>query len=152
MDGINDTFNDTFNVTMYAVQLLSEAYNFCYVNLKKSNIPLPAPDQVMSMAKTSVSYTLSHSPAAIQQVYSLFSEIVVQSNFMGVFLSLLILYIFYCIVMATFRWFYRLIFGFVRFSLMVCSLAGFLYLIRNQLFPTTLTSEQATRSYDQYTN
>lgn len=132
---------------MYAVQLLSEAYNFCYVNLKKSNIQLPAPDQVISLAKNTVSYSLSHSPVAIQNVYNVFSEIVIQSNFMGVFLSLFILYIIYRTVMAMFRWFYRIIYGFVRFSLMVLLLGGFLYMARFQLFATP-TEEHATHSYD----
>jgi hypothetical protein len=144
---IMDGFNDTFNATMYAVQLISEVYTFCYVNLQKSNIPLPAPDQVMSTVKATVSYILSYLPAAIQEAYSALSKIVVQSNFVGVFLSLLILYIAYCVVMATLHMFYRLIYGFVRFSLMVFLLGALLYIVRYQLIATTSTNEHVTKSY-----
>lgn len=143
-----DSLNNSFNVTMQAMQLISEAYTFCYVNLKKSNIPLPAPEQVLTVTRTIVSYILTHSPSFVRQLYGVVSQLVIESNFMGIFLSLVILYAFYCIIMASLRWIYRLLYGFVRFSLILFVLGGGVYLIHLYLLNnTTPTDNDTTKSF-----
>lgn len=142
-----DNFNNSFNVTMQAFQLISEAYTFCYVNLQKSNIPMPAPEQVLSTLRSTVSYILSNSPSFVRQMYSMISQMVVESNFMGIFLSLVILYIFYCLILGTFRWIYRLIYGFVRFSVIFLAIAAALYFTHMHMTNSTATHEETTRSY-----
>ncbi|KAI7903595.1 uncharacterized protein BX663DRAFT_507023 [Cokeromyces recurvatus] len=136
-----------FNVTMQAFQLFSEVYSFCYTNLKELNIPLPEPNQVLPTIKSITNHVLNVSPSFVQELYKLVSSVVVQSNMMGIFLSLVILYIFYCLLLGTFRWMYRLFYGFVRFSLIVLTISGILYMIHINLYNTSSTNERITRSY-----
>lgn len=149
MEGLNSTYN----VTMQAFQYLTQAYTYCYVQLKEANINLPAPDQVVSVTTSTISYILSHSPSFVRQLYSTLSQLPIESNFMTVFLLLVILYIIYCFVMATFRWVYRLLYGFVRFSFIIALLASILYVVQQYLegaalFPGSSTAEkQETRSF-----
>ncbi|KAI9484149.1 MAG: hypothetical protein EXX96DRAFT_561067 [Benjaminiella poitrasii] len=125
-----------FNMTMQAFHLLSEVYSFCYTNLKDLNLPLPEPDHVVPLLRSILSTILSNSPSVVRQLYNTLSHVIVQSNFMGIFLSLAILYGFYCLLMATFRWMYRLVYGFVRFSLIVLTISGILYAIHINLNTT----------------
>ncbi|KAK4513667.1 uncharacterized protein ATC70_005671 [Mucor velutinosus] len=142
-----DNFNNSLNVTMQAFQLISEAYTFCYVNLQKSNIPLPAPEQVLSATRTTVSYILSNSPSFIRQLYGMISQMAIESNFMGIFLSLIIMYAFYCLILGMFRWIYRLVYGFVRFSLILAVIGAAVYFAHMYLSSSTTTSEETTKSY-----
>ncbi|KAG2235933.1 hypothetical protein BDF21DRAFT_425529 [Thamnidium elegans] len=149
MEGINDTLN----VTMQAIQYLSQAYTFCYLQLKDANIPLPAPDQVFGITTSAVSYILSHSPSFIQKMYSVLAQSVKESNFMTIFLLLVIVYIFYCSVVATFRWIYRLLFGFVRFTFLAALVVSIAYVVQQYLagaalFPASGTSDKpGTKSF-----
>lgn len=142
-----DNFNNSFNVTMQAFQLISEAYTFCYVNLQKSNIPLPAPEQVLSATRTTVSYILSNSPSFVRQLYGIISQMITESNIMGIFFSLIILYTFYCLIMGMFKWIYRLIYGFVRFSLILLVIGAGLYFTHIYMFDSTATHKETTKSY-----
>ncbi|KAI8643098.1 hypothetical protein BD408DRAFT_415575 [Parasitella parasitica] len=142
-----DNFNNSFNVTLQAFQLISEAYTFCYVNLQKSNIPLPAPEQVMATARTAVSYILSSSPAFVRQLYGMISQMIIESNITGIFLSLVILYIFYCMIMGIFKWIYRLVYGFVRFSMILILIGTGLYFAHLYIFNNTSTLTETTKSY-----
>ncbi|CEP20130.1 hypothetical protein [Parasitella parasitica] len=142
-----DNFNNSFNVTMQALQLISEAYTFCYVNLQKSNIPLPAPDQVMATARTTVSYILSNSPAFIRQLYGMISQMIIESNIMGILLLLVILYVFYCVIMGIFKWIYRLVYGFVRFSVILLLIGTGLYFANMYISNSTSTFTETTKSY-----
>ncbi|KAI9359756.1 hypothetical protein BD770DRAFT_385447 [Pilaira anomala] len=138
--------NETLNVTVQAIQLLTQVYTFCYQHLKEANIQLPAPDQIFSVTTSTISYLLSHSPPFIQQLYSILSDSVKESNFMTIFLLLVIAYMIYCTVLATFRWVYRLLFGFVRFSFLIAVVASLVYVVQQYmagaaLFPTSSSTE-----------
>lgn len=134
-----DGFNNTFNVTMQAFQLIGEVYNFCYINLQKSNIPIPPLEQVLSTSRSILTYIMSNSPGYIQQLYKTMSQIAIQSNMVGIFLTLLVLYIVYCLLLATMRWMYRLVYGFVKFSLIVLSIFGIAYFAHLQWLNNNIT-------------
>jgi hypothetical protein len=147
-----ENLNDTFNITMQAFQYFTQAYTYCYVNLKEVNITLPPPDQVISVTASTISYILSHSPSFVRQLYSALSQLPIESNFMTIFLLLVILYIFYCFIMATLRWVYRLLYGFVRFSFIIALLASVIYVVQQYLagvalIPGSTTTHKETKSF-----
>jgi hypothetical protein len=150
---IMEGFNSTFNVTMQAYQYLTQAYTYCYIHLKEANINLPAPDQVISVTASTISYILSHSPSFVRQLYATLSQLPIENNFMTIFLLLVILYVIYCSVMATFRWMYRLLYGFVRFSFFIALFASIIYVVQQYvagaaLFPGSATTDkQETKSF-----
>jgi hypothetical protein len=142
-------FNDSYNVTLQAFQYLTQAYTFCYLQLKEANITLPAPEQVISVTTSTISYILLHSPSFIQQLLTTFSQLPIESNFFTIILLLIIVYMIYCFIMATFRWVYRLVFGFVRFSFFLALVASIIYVVQQYLagaalFPGTATSNNQT--------
>lgn len=142
-------FNDSYNVTLQAFQYLTQAYTFCYLQLKEANITLPAPEQVISVTTSTISYILLHSPSFIQQLFTTFSQLPIESNFFTIILLLIIVYMIYCFIMATFRWVYRLVFGFVRFSFFLALVASIIYVVQQYLagaalFPGTATSNNQT--------
>ncbi|KAI8988311.1 hypothetical protein BDF20DRAFT_814740 [Mycotypha africana] len=139
--------NNTFNVTMQAFHLLSEAYTFCYINLKKANIPIPELNQMIQMTKATVSYLLSNSPTIIGQLYNILFKMVIESNFVGLFLVLVLLYIAYCFVMGTVRWLYRVLYGFVRFTIIILLFAGLMYALHLYHLSTITNHNHATKSY-----
>lgn len=115
MSGLN-----SWNVTVEALHLASEAYNFCQDQLSKANISLPEFDQVVSVTSSSLGYILTHSPAVFRQLYHLFTQLpLIEYNFVTILLLLISTYTVYCFVLATVRWFYRLFYGFVRFSFFI---------------------------------
>lgn len=80
-------------------------------------------------------------------MYGMISQMVIESNFMGLFLSLVIMYTFYCLIVGMFRWIYRLIYGFVRFSLILAVIGTALYFAHIYLSSSTTTHEETTKSY-----
>lgn len=142
MEGLHSTFN----VTVQAFQYLTQAYTFVYLQLKESNINLPAPDQVVAMTTSTISYILSHSPAFVRQLYSTISQLPIESNFLTIFLLLVILYMIYCFILASFRWAYRLVYGFVRFSFFIALIGSIIYVVQQYmagaaLFPGSTTAQ-----------
>lgn len=135
---------------MQAFQMIGDVYNFCYVNLQRSNIPIPPLDQVLATSRNILSYILSNSPGTLQQLYQTMSQVAIQSNMVGIFLTLVVLYIVYCLVMVTLRWIYRLVYGFLKFSLIVLSLCGIAYFIHLQWLNNNITpteNDDMTRSH-----
>lgn len=141
---------------MQAMQYLTQAYTYVYSNLKENNITLPAPDQIVSFTASTVSYILSHSPNAVRQLYATLSQLPIENNFLTIFLLLVILYIGFCFVLATFRWAYRVVYGFVRFSFIIAMVASIIYVVQYYLagaalFPGSTTSDRTeTRSFDHH--
>ncbi|RCI02640.1 hypothetical protein CU098_012184, partial [Rhizopus stolonifer] len=108
----------SYNVTVEALHVASEVYSFCQHQLGKYNVLLPEFDQVVSIVTSTFGFILTHSPAVVRQLYSLFTKLsLLEYNFVTILFLLVLLYTGYCIVMATFRWFRGLVYGFGKFSL-----------------------------------
>ncbi|KAG2202366.1 uncharacterized protein EV154DRAFT_508457 [Mucor mucedo] len=142
-------FNDSYNIALQALGYLTQAYTFCYLHLKELNINLPAPDQVVQVTTSFITYIVSHSPTFIQQLVDTFSQLPIESNYFTIILLLIIAYIAYCFILATFRWVYRLVFGFVRFSFFLALVASLVYVVQQYLagaalFPGTSTTTSPT--------
>lgn len=142
-------FNDSYNIALQALGYLTQAYTFCYLQLKEANINLPTPDQVVQVTTSNLRYIASQSPTFIQQLFTTFSQLPLQSNYVTIILLLIIAYIAYCFILATFRWVYRLVFGFVRFSFFLALVASLVYVVQQYLagaalFPGTSTTNPNT--------
>lgn len=139
-----DGFNDSYNVAVQLFGYLTQAYMLCYLQLKEANINLPAPDQVVQVVTSTIAYIISHSPSFIQQLVNAVSQLPIKSNMLSVVLLLIIAYIAYLFIMATFRWVYRLVYGFFRFSFFLALIASIIYVVQQYvegaaLFPGTNT-------------
>ncbi|KAI8888441.1 hypothetical protein K501DRAFT_282756 [Backusella circina FSU 941] len=122
-----------YNVTMLALEQASIMYSMAQKQLEKININMPNAEQLPSLLTTWVAYIMSCAPTVVQQFYVLLDQ--VQFNdmpFVPILIALVLLYFVYCTLMASFRWVYRLITGFIRFSLIVAILGCGFYLAQQK--------------------
>ncbi|ORZ11804.1 hypothetical protein BCR42DRAFT_420679 [Absidia repens] len=102
-------------------QSAKQAYSYFYQQAMSFNITiLPSPDKIASAVGT-VGYTVyQNCPANLQVYFSKFASLPLQTNVLPVFLVLVILYILFSLIMATLRGVFRLVYNFVRFTLILC--------------------------------
>ncbi|RCH88470.1 hypothetical protein CU098_010228 [Rhizopus stolonifer] len=150
-----DVFNNTLAITTQAFHIASEAYTFVYDHLKDSNIPLPSPNQVVSYLKTLMSFVIQHSPPFIQQWYGPFTRLLIESNFMNLFIGMFIIYLGWLFVKAAVLGAYRLIYNFVRACVTILALLLVLsavnYVMMLTGYSSETTSGDTTRTYSHHT-
>ncbi|KAF7723643.1 hypothetical protein EC973_001785 [Apophysomyces ossiformis] len=112
-----------------ASRTFASAYAYLYEQYQQLDLSaMPPADQVMATGS-----------AAIQTVFGQTQQFVrtlplQQANLLSIFLMLIILYIVYSLCVATVRWLFRLVYGFVRFSLLVAVLASLIYVIQIKMY------------------
>lgn len=112
-------------------QALLQTYNFIYQQLVILNVNfLPTPDTVAKGAVTIGSALYNSCPANIQVYYDNFVSLPVQSNIIPVFLALVVLYTIFSIILAVVRGTLRIIYNFVRFSLIVFLIMVLFYTVQ----------------------
>ncbi|KAI9249999.1 hypothetical protein BY458DRAFT_525175 [Sporodiniella umbellata] len=138
----------SWNVTVEAIHAAGEVYNFANQQLAKANVALPEFDYILSVLTSILGFVLTHSPAAVRQLYTLFTKLpLLEYNFVTTLFIMVLFYTFYCLVTAAMRWVRGLIFGFVRFSVIIFIIYGAIYLFQTftSLSPTN-SSQSSTRT------
>ncbi|ORZ24662.1 hypothetical protein BCR42DRAFT_403405 [Absidia repens] len=115
-------------------QTLKQIYTYFYEQIIALNITiLPTPDKVASVVGT-VGYTVyQNCPENFQMYYDKFVSLPVQSNVIPVFLALVVLYTLFSLILLTLRGIYRLVYNFVRFSLILFMVVTLIYIAQQYL-------------------
>ncbi|KAI8361712.1 hypothetical protein BD560DRAFT_404493 [Blakeslea trispora] len=142
-----EVFNQTMIATSQVLHIVSEMYHFCYTHLKDSDTPLPPANQIMGYVKMFINFVLQHSPSVVQQWYGPFTKLLIDSNFINMFIALFVVYFCWLFVKATFLGAYRLIYGFVRTSFILISLLLLLSAV-NYVMTTLGYSVDGTSNHD----
>lgn len=127
-------FPSKTTMDVVVAQTLKQIYTYFYQQVVSINITvLPTPNQVASAVGT-VGYTLyTHCPENIQLYYDKFVSLPVQSNVIPVFLALVILYTLFSLILLTLRGIFRLVYSFVRFSLILFLITILIYTTQQYL-------------------
>lgn len=115
-----DKNNTLSNAGLAMLRSLEQLYTYCY---KELNLPVPPPDQVYAIISRIVTSAWEHLPPSARQYYRTFIQLPAQSNLLALLFALLVLYILFSLLMATVRSLVRVVYGFVRFCLMVALIA-----------------------------
>ncbi|KAI9306235.1 hypothetical protein BJ944DRAFT_263871 [Cunninghamella echinulata] len=112
-------------------QALLQTYRFIYQQLNILNVNiLPTPDTIAKGAVTVAGTLYNACPPNIQMYYDNFVSLPVQSNIIPVFLALVVLYTIFSIILAVVRGTLRIIYNFVRFSLIVFLIMVLFYTVQ----------------------
>ncbi|ORX49501.1 hypothetical protein DM01DRAFT_1338176 [Hesseltinella vesiculosa] len=109
-------------------QTVNQFYSLLYNQALAFNITLlPTPAAVATSLTAAGATIYQLCPDGIQLYYDKFVSLPVQSNIIPVFLALVVLYILFSIIMATVRGIFRLVYNFVRFSIIALMIILCLY-------------------------
>ncbi|KAI7863448.1 hypothetical protein BDF14DRAFT_1844340 [Spinellus fusiger] len=109
------------------MDFFSSVYIYCYQRLLEVNIALPPPERAFETARSMGDYLLEHMPQSIYQTYQRLVTVPLQANIVPVFLAIVVLYMLFSLVMWCIRAIFRLIYGFLRFSILVVMTATLMY-------------------------
>lgn len=121
-------------------QTLRQMYTFFYQQVAAPlNITtvIPAPDTLTSMIGTAASSMYQYVPETVLMYYDKVMSLPVQSNVVPVLLALVVLYVVYSLIMMTLRGIFRLIYNFVRFSLILFTISSLLYIAQQYVYNGT---------------
>lgn len=119
------------NITLTSLQYASKAYDMASTTLQGHNITLPSPQ--------TVTYTFQLAAQHLGDAATSFGlpqdwkNILVNYNILPILIALVWLYTLFCLFTMTLRWIYRVVFGFVRFSLILCTVAFVVYHVQMYL-------------------
>ncbi|KAI8100035.1 uncharacterized protein BX664DRAFT_322706 [Halteromyces radiatus] len=115
-------------------QTLKQIYTYFYQQLVVLNITvLPTPDNVASVVSTVGLTVYQNCPEHIQLYYDKFVSLPVQSNIIPVFLALVVLYSLFSLILVTLRGIFRLVYSFVRFTLILFMITILIYIAQQYL-------------------
>ncbi|KAI8061175.1 hypothetical protein BC940DRAFT_310491 [Gongronella butleri] len=115
-------------------QTLNHFYTLIYTQAVAFNLTFFPSPATASQALSSVCTTIyNYSPENLQLYYDKFVSLPVQSNIIPVFLALFVLYTLFSIILMTVRGIMRMVYNFIRFSLMVMMIVVLLYITREYL-------------------
>ncbi|KAG0175446.1 hypothetical protein DFQ28_009168 [Apophysomyces sp. BC1034] len=118
-------------------ETFSKLYTYCYDELLQFDVALPHPDRVFAAMSTAGQFLFDHSPELVRQLYV--SIISVPANIVPVFLAIVVLYALFTLMLWIVRGIFRVVFGFVRFSLIVVLVATMLYFVQQHWGDMVLT-------------
>lgn len=121
----NTTMDVALNITMTSLHYAAQAYDVTSKALASHNITLPSLQSLVYSVHSAAS-NLGNA-AASAGLPTQWSNLLVNYNILPVFLALVWLYSIFCLFTMTLRWMYRVVFGFVRFSLIVTVIAFVVY-------------------------
>lgn len=116
--------------------VFSRWYIYAYEQIG-AQIHAPAPSQVFDIVSQVMQFIYEHSPPIFRTYYTILNSIPVQTDIIPVALAMLILYALFAIIVIVFRALFRLIYGFIRLSIILSLIVTFVCLIFDyqQLFP-----------------
>ncbi|KAI8333400.1 hypothetical protein BC941DRAFT_434608 [Chlamydoabsidia padenii] len=124
-------------------QTLEQMYTYFYYFYQQVIVSLnittsiPTPDKAASVLGTVVNNLYQRLPENIQAWYDKLMLLEVQSNVLPLLLALVVLYALYSLILVTLRGIVRLIYGFVRFSLIVLMISSFIYVAQKHWYQVT---------------
>lgn len=107
--------------------IVAEVFSNWYIYLYEQvgqQIHAPTPDQVFEVVTQIITILYEQSPPIVRTYCTILNSIPVQTDIIPVALALLILYALFAIIVLTVRGLFRLIYGFVRLSIIISLLAG----------------------------
>ncbi|KAG2183527.1 hypothetical protein INT43_006533 [Umbelopsis isabellina] len=119
------------NITMTSLHYAAQAYDMTSKALASHNITLPSLQTIVYSVHSAAGQLAN--AAASAGLPPQLSNILVNYNILPVFLALVWLYSIFCLFTMTLRWMYRVVFGFVRFSLIVTVIAFVVYHVQMYL-------------------
>lgn len=99
-------------------EVLSKWYMYLYEQVG-AQVRAPTPDQLFKIVARITALIYQHSPPIVQTYCTILNSIPVQTDIVPVALAALILYALFSIIVFTVRGLFRLIYGFVRFSIII---------------------------------
>lgn len=105
-----------------AAEVFSKWYIYLYEQVG-TQIYAPKPDQVFEIVTHIAALVYEHSPPILRTYYTILNSIPVQTDIIPVALAMLILYALFAIIVVTIRGIFRLVYGFVRLSIIISLLA-----------------------------
>ena len=111
-----------------AAETLSKWYIYLYEQIGQQ-IHAPTPDQLFEIVSQVIRVIYQHSPPIVRTYCTILNSIPVQTETIPVALALLILYALFAIIVLTIRGLFRLVYGFVRLSIIISLLAGLICIV-----------------------
>jgi hypothetical protein len=111
-----------------AAEVLSKWYIYLYEHIGQQ-IHAPTPEQLFQVVTQIVTIVYEHSPPIVRTYCTILNSIPVQTDTIPVALALLILYALFAIIVLAIRGLFRLIYGFVRLSIIISLLAGLICIV-----------------------
>lgn len=99
-------------------EVLSKWYIYLYKQVG-AQVRAPTPDQLFEIVARITTLIYQHSPPIVRTYCTILNSIPVQTDIVPVALAALILYALFSIIVFTMRGLFRLIYGFVRFSIII---------------------------------
>ncbi|CAO3669567.1 unnamed protein product [Rhizopus stolonifer] len=134
----------SYNVTVEALHVVSEVYSFCQHQLGKYNVLLPEFDQVVSIVTSTFGFILTFtcsSSTAVFILYKTFSFRIQLCNH-TLFAGFALYWLLYSD--GYFQWFRGLVYGFGKFSLVIFTIYGLIYVFQYFLDNTPTHSNKST--------
>ncbi|KAH8553173.1 hypothetical protein BGW37DRAFT_284517 [Umbelopsis sp. PMI_123] len=120
-----------FNITLVSLQYAVKAYDVASKSLQDHNVTLPSPQFIAYTIQSAAQHLGNAATSAGLPQY--WKDILVNYNILPAILALVWLYMLFSLFTMTLRWIYRAIFGFVRFSLIICTVAFVVYHVQMYL-------------------
>ncbi|ORE08671.1 hypothetical protein BCV72DRAFT_84426 [Rhizopus microsporus var. microsporus] len=125
--------------------IVAETFSKWYIYLYDSfgaQFHAPPPAQVFQFVSNLFNILYIHSPPIVRTYYNILNNIPVQSDIIPIALAMLILYALFAAVVMTIRGIVRLVYGFIRFSMIISIIAAMICVVlpyvnqleRNSLF------------------
>ncbi|KAI9028355.1 hypothetical protein CLU79DRAFT_679134, partial [Phycomyces nitens] len=111
-------------------EFFSSIYLYCYTQLLQLNIVLPAPDQAFNVMSSASTYIYEYSPENLRHFGIWLTSVPVQANIIPVFLAILVLYTIFSLVVWIVRGVFRLVYNFLRFSIIVAMTFTLVYVVQ----------------------
>ncbi|SAM06985.1 hypothetical protein [Absidia glauca] len=118
-------------------QTLQQMYTYFYQQVVvplNITTAIPTPDKLTSVLGTAAYSMYQYVPETIQVYYDKVMSLPVQSNVVPVLLALVVLYVVYSLIMMILRSIFRLIYNFVRFSLILLAILSTLYVAQQYVY------------------
>jgi hypothetical protein len=111
-----------------AAEVFSKWYIYLYEQIG-TQLHAPTPDQVFEIVTHIAALVYEHSPPIVRTYYTILNSIPVQTDIIPVALAMLILYALFAIIVVTIRGICRLVYGFVRLSIIISLLAALICIV-----------------------
>lgn len=107
-----------------ASEVFSKWYIYLYEQIGPQ-IHAPTPDQLTQIAAA----LYEHSPPIVRTYCTILNSIPVQTDIIPIALAMLILYALFAIIVVTIRGLFRLVYGFIRLSIIISLLAALVCIV-----------------------
>ncbi|GAN11520.1 hypothetical protein MAM1_0660c11084 [Mucor ambiguus] len=111
-----------------AAEVFSKWYIYLYEQIGPQ-IHAPTPDQLIRIVTQIADVLYEHSPPIVRTYYTILNSIPVQTDIIPVALAMLILYALFAIIVVTIRGLFRLVYGFIRLSIIISLLAALVCIV-----------------------